>query len=228
MGHLYWGISLAASGSFKGALGQFKQAIQCNPQLAIAYYEGGMVAFELGMQTESIDLFEKAVAIDQHFSEAYNALGTVLCISSNLNRGIECFKRAIDIDPQYPLAHRNWAQALFQLNQLDESIRHYSAIMELPPSRVGAMERSLVLNDWGVTLFRQNKMDDALDKFFESVDINPEFDLARANLGMTHMILQEFESACEVFEKGISVNFNVTIAHFLAVNNLILANSIAP
>ena len=86
-----------------------------------------------------------------------------------------------------------------------------------------ASDRSLVYNDWGANLFRQSKLDEAAEKFFQAVDCDPNMEAARLNLGLVYMAMKEYESAADTFEKGLQINYaNIDMGMYCAVNYLLL------
>lgn len=222
VGHLHWGLALAAMGKLPGALGQFKQAIKSSPKMASAYYQAGICSFQLEQYQDAAQFFEQACLADPKMAEAFNCLGIALCAMGNVQAGANCFQKAVEVDSQYALAHRNWAQALAQLGQAAEAVKHYQDAINLAPTSMTASERALIYNDWGVNLFQQNLLDDACEKFLHAVDVDPNLEHARLNLGLVYMALKEYDRAAEVFEKGLEINYaNVHMAMYCAVNYLL-------
>ena len=225
VGHLHWGLALSLMGSHRGALGQFKQAVKHSPKMAAAYYQAGISSFHLEQYMEAAQYFQAACNADPKLAEAFNGLGISLCALGKVEDGVECFAKAVEADSQYALAHRNWAAALVQLNRLDEAVSHYQNAINLAPQSMTAPERALIYNDWGVNLFRQNKLEEASEKFVQAVDVDPTMEPARLNLGLVYMALKEHDSAAEVFEKGLEINYaNSDMATYCAVNYLILGH----
>lgn len=222
VGHLHWGLSLATMGKLPGALGQFKQAVKCNPKLAAGFYQAGICSFQLEQYAEAAEQFGAACQADPKMAEAFNCLGISLCAMGKVADGVTFFQRAVEVDSQYALAHRNWAQALVQIGKPEEAVRHYQDAINLSANSMTAAERALIYNDWGVTLFQQNLLDDACEKFLQAVDVDPQQEHSRLNLGLVYMALKEYDRAAEVFEKGLEINYaNIDMAMYCSVNYLL-------
>ncbi|MCA9814981.1 MAG: tetratricopeptide repeat protein [Candidatus Obscuribacterales bacterium] len=223
VGHLHWGLALAAMGSLRGALGQFRQAIKYNPNMAAAHYQAGIASFQMEQYEESAQCFQNAANVDPKLAEAYNGVGTAFCAQGRFEEALSCFEMAVANDSQYFLAHRNWAAALVHLNRLDEALTHYQEAIKLAPETMTAKDRALIYNDWGANLFRQNKLEESSEKFFQAVDVDPTMEPARLNLGLVYMAMKEYESAADVFEKGLQINYaNIDMGMYCSVNYLLL------
>ncbi len=208
VGHLHWGLALSAMGKLSGAVGQFNQAIKLNPQMSSAYYQAAVACFNQGQFVEAVQYFQKACNVAPMLGEAYNGLGVTLAAMGKYEDAVQCFAKAWQVDNSLAVVQRNWASALVQLGQVDEAIRHYQEAVGVTTRVLSAKDRAVTYNDWGVNLFRANRMDEAAEKLVYAVDVDPTFAGAHLNLGLVRTSLQEFELAAEAFEKALEVNPN--------------------
>ncbi|HEY9716564.1 MAG TPA: tetratricopeptide repeat protein [Trichormus sp.] len=223
VGHLHWGMALAGMGSLRGALGQFNQALKFNPNFAAAYYQAGLISFELGQYSEALQFFQRACSIEPTMAEGYNAMGVALSELGNLADALACYERAWLLDNTLGVVKRNLAAVLMRMGQLDDAVKHYQEAVTLPPRYMSAKDRAQTYNDWAVNLFQQNRLDEAAEKLYHSVDTDPTFVQARMNLGLVHTAMQEYELAANEFDKALEAQPDVKqIAIYAAVSYLFL------
>lgn len=206
VGHMHWGLALVAMGKLSGALGQFNQAIKCNPQMSSAYYQAAVACFNQGQFVDAVKYFQQACNVAPNLGEAYNGLGVTLAAMGKYEDAVQCFAKAWSVDNSLAVVQRNWASALVQLGQVEEAIKHYQDAVGVTTRVLSAKERAVTYNDWGVNLYRANRMDEAAEKLVYAVDVDPNFSRAHLNLGLVRTSLQEFEMAAEAFEKALTIN----------------------
>lgn len=206
VGHLHWGLALVAMGKLSGALGQFNQAIKLNPQMSSAYYQAAVACFNQGQYVEAVQYFQKTCSVSPNLGEAYNGLGVTLAAMGKYEDAVQCFAKAWQVDSSLAIVQRNWASALVQLGQVEEAIKHYQDAVGVTTRVLSAKERAVTYNDWGVNLYRANRMDEAAEKLVYAVDVDPNFTGAHLNLGLVRNSLQEFEMAAEAFDKALQIS----------------------
>jgi tetratricopeptide (TPR) repeat protein len=210
--HLHWGIALFQMGSYRGALGQFNKAIAIDPRIPIAYYQSGAASFQLGLLPESAKFFEQACKIDPQFSPAYNGLGIVLFGLQDYGEAEHAFAKAWQLNSTVPTVWRNWASALNKLGRIDEAKKLYQDAMNLPTMVLEARERALIYNDWAVSLYQQNQLEEAAEKFLRAYETDPGLIDAAINLGLVRMVLEEYDGAAHIFEKVLKDSPNTVSA----------------
>jgi serine/threonine-protein kinase len=151
---------------FEKAIVFFKQAIEKDPNYALAYsglsdtytlfpeYVGSRPK-EYSPQAKQAAL--KALELDPNLAEAHVSLGRVLFDYEYDFAGAEkLYKRAIELDPNYATAHQWYALLLVSSGRNDEGVRETTKAIDLDPF-------SMVINrsaPW--YLFRAGRYDEAL------------------------------------------------------------------
>jgi tetratricopeptide (TPR) repeat protein len=129
------------------------------------YVAAGAVLLVLGLLTwrqsriygDEVTLWQDTVAKNPDAWMAHYNLGTALSETANVNESLGNPEAAAE--------------------QRAEAISHFAKTVELRPQHDGAR------NNWGQTLNRQNKYDEALQKLREAVEQNPDNLEARVNIG---------------------------------------------
>ena len=128
---------------FEKAIEFFKQAIEKDPNYALAYsgladsYSqfptyGDFRPKEYMPQAKAAAL--KAIELDPNLAEAHASLAIVLLYYEYDFSGAEkAFKRAIELDPNYASAHQWYAELLSKNGRHDEAIREITKAIELDP-----------------------------------------------------------------------------------------------
>jgi TolB-like protein/Flp pilus assembly protein TadD len=130
---------------YRKAVGYLDQAIQLDPNYALAYAERSEALSFIGDLTGQRAIAwpkaksdaEKAVAIAPELAEAHAALGWVRCfIDWKFAQGLSELRRAKEISPANPTANDLLARVIVYLGQLDEAERHARHAVELDPLSV--------------------------------------------------------------------------------------------
>jgi serine/threonine-protein kinase len=127
---------------FRKAIEYYDQAIQLDPNYALAYAERGEAWAFMGDFTgqrptaypKARSDAEKAVAIAPALAEARAALGWVLCLADwKFAEGLAELKRAKELSPANPTANDLLARIIVYLGRFDEAERQARQAVELDP-----------------------------------------------------------------------------------------------
>ena len=127
---------------FRKAIDYYDQAIQLDPNYALAYAERGEAWVFMGDFTgqrptaypKARTDAEKAVAIAPALAEARAALGWVLCLAEwKFAEGLAELKRAKELSPANPTANDLLARIIVYLGRFDEAERQAREAVELDP-----------------------------------------------------------------------------------------------
>jgi len=149
---------------YRKAVGYFDQAIQLDPDYALAYTErseawsfiGDLTGQHEPAWSNARSDAEKAVAIAPSLAEARAALGWVrFFIDWKFAEGITELKRAKELSPANPTANDLLARAILYLGRLDEAERQARHAVELDPLSVIAQ------GNLARVLFYAGKLDEA-------------------------------------------------------------------
>lgn len=103
---------------YKGAIEDYTQSLEINPEFADAYYDRGNAKFQLHDYKGAIIDYTKAIKILPEFAEAYFDRGTArLFFTQDISGAIDDHTKAVKIDPQLANKHRN-----INYNEIIESI----------------------------------------------------------------------------------------------------------
>ncbi|MBD1918499.1 MULTISPECIES: tetratricopeptide repeat protein [Cyanophyceae] len=111
-----YGSLKKAQGDLEGAIELFQQAIEVDPNLAIAHYNLGTAHRARGYLDEAIAAYRQAIALNPSYAEAHQNLGVALFKLGQLPEALQSFKRSIALyevtDPATAAGLRKGVSAL--------------------------------------------------------------------------------------------------------------------
>ncbi len=203
----------------KKGIEQFQQAIDLDPNYALAYAglaeaygflassTGGQPPREAYPKAKAAAL--KALELDDSLCEAHCTLGFYyLLFDWDFAAAEAAFKRAIELNPNFANAWDGYGFYLKATGQHDEAIRACHRAQELEPLSL-FMTLSL---GWAHYFARQ--WDLALEQGRKVLEMDPNFGFAYWHRGMVCLQQRKFEDAIAAFRKAI--NLSGTHTTFLA------------
>jgi len=173
--------------SLKRALPYFRQAIQEDPEYALAYAglaEGYILLtwFNALIPEEGIERAKtaalKAVEIDPELTDGYTVLGFVGASDRDSKGAESAFRQAIHLDPDNSLAHSWYALYLTAMGRSDEAIAAICRAQQIDPL-------SLVLHHHAAWVHcHARRYDDAIAYCREALEMEPNFPLCALWLGI--------------------------------------------
>ena len=195
--------------SLKKAVEYFRQAIEKDPNYALAYAglaETYALLGEYGVEParESAPKGKaaalKALEIDPNLAEAYTALAYIKTDYEWDFEGAEKdFLSAIELNPKYATARQWYGEYLTQMARFDEAAAQIGKAQEFDPL-------SPVINEQmsGLLMF-QGQYDKALASSRKTLELDPNFPAAHSNIGWAYEQKKMFDEAFASYQKGMVV-----------------------
>ena len=207
-GRYYW--NKRTPEDLKKGIGYFQQAIDLDPNYALAY--AGLAdsynvlpiwtpikTKEAYPRAKSAAL--KALEIDDTLAEAHTSLAYAIYRYDWDWPGAEReFKRAIELKPNYATAHQWYSFYLSTMGRVEEAIVEIKRAQELEPL-------SLFINsDVGVAFYRAGQYDQAIEQLRKTIEMDPNFAYARYNLGVAYEQKGMYEEAVAELNKAVELS----------------------
>ena len=196
-GRYHWNKRTADG--FERALGFFQQAIELDPDYALAY--AGLADcyalhgnYEIQRPMESLLLAKKmalkALELDDQLGEAYTTLGYIKAIFDwDWTGAEESFRTAILLNPNYATVHHWYSDFLMIMGRIDEAILQEQLALQVDPL-------SLVSNtSLGYRYWAAGKNDLAIEQIQRTLEIDPDFHYAHGILSKVYMSRGELDNA---------------------------------
>jgi TolB-like protein/Flp pilus assembly protein TadD len=208
-GRYFW--NKRTSDDFQTAISYFNQAVETDPNYALAY--AGLAdtyvllpAFTWASPQDAMPkakaAAQKALELNDMLAEAHASLAMVLrAYDFDYNQAVSEFKRAIELNPNYAPA-RYWlgTHVLSALGRFDDAVAEVKRALELDPL-------SLVANvDLGTTHVYARRFDDAIAQLRKSLELDDSFYYAHYEFGIALRCKGQIDAAIAEFEKARQLN----------------------
>ena len=210
-GRFYW--NKRSNDGFEKALEYFQQAIDRDPNFALAYagladtYDliGGPEAGGDRRPTEVLPKAKvaalKAMQLDETLAEPHVSLAHVTYYYDRDWAGAEReFKKAIELNPNYPQAHFWYAVYLAVVVRREEALIEIRRALDLDPL-------SLPINAWfGRILALNDQHDPAIEQLRKTMDMDPNFILAIHRLALVYEEKGMYDKAVSEFQHVLKIS----------------------
>ncbi|MDJ0505142.1 MAG: tetratricopeptide repeat protein, partial [Nostocales cyanobacterium LE14-WE12] len=120
-------------GDKQGAIDDYNQALNIDPNYALAYNGRGNARYDLGDKQGAIDDYNQALNIDPNYAHAYNGRGCVRYNLGDIKGAIDDYNQALNIDPNYIHAYNNRVIALSDLQYKQGAINNSQKTLTVAP-----------------------------------------------------------------------------------------------
>ncbi|MBA3514930.1 MAG: tetratricopeptide repeat protein [Pyrinomonadaceae bacterium] len=210
-GRFYW--NKRSGEGFQKALQYFQQAIERDPNYALAYsgladtYNllggpeagGDMPPNEMFPKAKAAAL--KALEIDETLAEPHVSLAHVTYFYDRDWATAEReFKRAIELNPNYAVAHHWYAIYLSVVGRQREALAEIRRAQDLDPL-------SLIIKLWlGRILALSGQSDQAIEQLRKILEMDPNFVLAHLRLGLVYEEKGMYDEAISEFRQVLKLS----------------------
>lgn len=175
----------------------FKNAIEKDPNFALAYVGLADSLIFSDNQVEVSAALGKALELDQNLAEAYATQGFNLAVHYWLWKDAEgSFKKSIELNPGYATAHHWYAILLGIEGRNGEAKAEMQRALEIDPTSYN------FLADLGQVFYFNHEYDKAKDYCRKALEIYPDFAYAHRYLYDIYLQTGEYEAAIEENYKG--------------------------
>jgi eukaryotic-like serine/threonine-protein kinase len=185
----YYAEKFTKEGVKKG-IEYFRQAIDLDPNYALAYgglafaYSDGDDDFFLSphdSMPRASEAAKKALELDGTLSEAHLEMGKVhYWYDFDWNAAEKELRRAVELGPEYASAHAYYGWYLISVGRTQEGIEESKRALELDPLSI---ETDTIV---GQNFYCARQYDLAIDTLRKTLDMDPNYWLARMFLGLSY------------------------------------------
>lgn len=193
------------------AIGYFQQAIDIDPNYALAY-AGLADAYAQPSQqpqgrTKAREAALRALSLDNMLPEAHGALGGILARFDLDFVGAESeLRRALELNPNSGGAHCRYGRLLTQSGRFESAEAEYIRGLELEPE-------SLICNlSYGTMLTNARRYDEAVKQLKKTLELDENFFLAHGNLATVYQAMGNFAECVNERVRGAELNGNEQLA----------------
>ena len=202
-------LSKTTKEALNNAIKHFRQAIDIDPDYALAY--AGLADAYYALSSNHLPAneampkargaAEQALRLDDTLSEAHASLGLVKAFYEWDWAGAEGeYRRAIELNPGYASAHHWYGWYLALMGRLNEAIAEVKQASELDPL-------SLEINsDLGLSFFFARQYERAIEQFEKALEMDPNSIWTRFFMGWAREQKGDYEEAIEDYKKAAKLD----------------------
>ncbi len=178
------------------------QCLDCRYFFSQAFYCKGRCLRGLSRYKESINYFDKTIALNSDFVPAYNYKAFSLKVTGRTGDALKQFHLAnkLNMSPTNADEFFNKALTLYGLEKYEKAILNYNKVIEMNPND------AVAYNSKGIALKVLKRFNEAFDCYNKAVEIDPNFAYALNNKGILLSSMNKKEEALECFEKAAKID----------------------
>jgi serine/threonine-protein kinase len=203
-GRFYW--NKRTPQDFQKAIKFFEQAIQQDPNYALAYSgladSYALLTAYTAEQSHVVMPKAKAAALkalelDDRLAEPHASLGQVAAYYDyDFPAAEREYRRALELNPNYATAHQWLAEHLSSLKRFDEALAEIKRALELDPL-------SLIINRiYADILIDARRFDQAIEQFHKTIELEPNFPTTHFFLGRAYEAKGMYDQAVSEYNKS--------------------------
>ncbi len=119
---------------YQEAILAFEQALQLDPDDAVAYNGKGLALANLQFYQDALIAYEQAIVLNPYFTNAYLNKGSVLCNLKRYQEALPVCERAIQLEPNNASAFNLKGLVLEKLGRYEEALAVLDQAIQLDPN----------------------------------------------------------------------------------------------
>jgi tetratricopeptide (TPR) repeat protein len=123
-----------ARGRYGDAVGEYKKALEVQPNDATVHNKLGICYQQLGNEGMARREYERALALDPRYGEVWNNIGTLEQARRQFKSAVRAYKKAIETKPGLANAWKNLGSAYLAQGRVNEAFEAYQEAFRLDPT----------------------------------------------------------------------------------------------
>jgi tetratricopeptide (TPR) repeat protein len=220
-------LGILSRDDYARALTYFERAVEIDPNYAESWYQAGFCYGVLGKHAEALRASRQAARLRPEWAETFVNIGASSFALGQFKEAADAYRQAARLNPDNADIQYAFGLTLNKLNRADEEILAYRRAVALKPDHANAIERlgaalfkqsrfkealaafeqlkayksdAKIYNYLGESYFELGKIDESIDAFNNAVNVNPDFDKARFNLGKAYVKAGDRDAASIQYE----------------------------
>jgi tetratricopeptide (TPR) repeat protein len=193
------GNQLLAAEKAKDARKLFEEAINYNPNNAVAYFGLAEVLDDLDKEDEAIASYEKALSLDKDLTEIYVPIGVIYYQKGDIAKADEYLGKALKASPNN--SQTQYFSGLVRLaqNRNQEALASFQETVKIEQDSPEAHYYA------GKALVRLNRMKEAIAEFEEALRLKPKYFEALFDAGAANYEIENYQEAVNKYKAATMV-----------------------
>jgi Flp pilus assembly protein TadD len=195
MSSLQRGWQLHQAGEYREAEVIYRQALLSPGQQANAWCYLGILFYDTGNYSDSLDAYEKAIALQPEFPVALSNCANTLSALERFEEAVASCDAALALKPDYATAWTNLGAVRTKLGQFDEAAHCFRKSLEVCPENNEPAHRNL-----GATFVRQGRFQEGSEHTARALQISPRNAEAHRNRAIIKLLQADFDEGWDEYE----------------------------
>ncbi len=203
----------------KEALAAYQRIVEINPKFTQAWFDLGVANYNRGNYAEAEKAYKKVIELDANHPDAHANFASVHRQMGKYTEANREYKIAAEYIKDDADLFSEWGFCLGKVDEWDKAIARLQTAKDLNPDTIDYTNLG-----WGYYNAAQKdieaekkaeaqaKLAQGKEVLQKAVELNPQFDAAHLNLGITYTGLGEFQNAVETLTKANNLHKNWVIA----------------
>lgn len=200
--HYMNGLSYLKNGQFDNAIPELDQAIESDPQFALAYNDRGYAYLHRQGYDLAIADFSKALKLKKH-PHAYHNRGIAYRHKGQYDDAISDQSKALELNPMKAEPYYERGVAYLQNRKNDKAIDDFEQAITLKPGYAQAFIYR------GIAYQRKRQYDFAISDFSKAIKIDSKQDFVYYNRAISYFYKREYSRAWEDIHKAQRMGLNI-------------------
>lgn len=205
----------------KSALADFRKTHDIDPHHEKSYVEEGRVLFSMKDWNGAIYAYNKAIGLNSTNRAALQELGSAYYQIKKLDDAELSFRKSLallSVGSDDPLTYYNLSTVLFEQQKFDDALNYAKKAYDSQSTLKDQNAKANIVYNYALICDKTGKVDEAISKYAEVMQLNPNHIKTQINLGVMYMNMTppNTDMALSLFKKAFDQNNN----NFEANNNL--------
>ena len=203
----------------KEALAAYHKTVEIDPQSTEAWFDLGVANYNRGNYAEAETAYKKVIELDANHADAHANLASVYRQMKKYTEANGEYKIAAEYIKDDADLFSEWGYCLGKVDEWDKAIARLQTAKDWSPNSIDYTNLG-----WGYYNAAQKdieakkkaegqaKLAQGKEVLQKAVELNPKFDAAHLNLGITYTGLGEYQNAVETLTKANNLHKDWVIA----------------
>lgn len=176
----------------------FQNALEVDPEFAMAHNNLGLVYFERDQCDKALDKFNQSIGYDSTYPKPVNNIGVVYYEAQDYDTALEYFEKSLKIKPGYALAYFNIGRVSYYMGNFQKSLSALQQDLKLDPYDTDAY-RFIAKN-----YLEQGKNQEAINALNKAITLTPDYPKLYFDLSDAYQKSGDVKKDREAYEKAMS------------------------
>lgn len=182
--------------------------LKLQPDFAVLHQDRATALRRMGDKEKAMQAIDTALRLDPDASDLYDTKAQIYRDLRDFDSAVAMLRKGLSRAPQNATLHNSLAICLHRMGRHEEALLSIDAYLNLKP------EGAAGYNNKGNILKAIRRYAEAIECYNRALALEPGIFMGKANLGMCHLVLGEWEKGWPLFEDRKPGNMSPEVKRF--------------